>query len=99
MTRPIDGRCMHDGDVVGTVEGMKFTDEQVQRALERMRAGALKAHRDSGLITGPLGEQAQNRMLLFAQAAADLAGTSVQAEMDRAAGVAPEPAWAMAHPA
>lgn len=73
---------------------MNYTAEQVAASLERMRYSCVRALKDAEQGSGLLAAAAMNRAELFAQAAADLAGTSVQAELDRAQGVE-DPAWAL----
>jgi len=88
----------------GTVEfvqkgetGEAPSSGRVELSLKRMRECAVRAHADTLLLTGELKRQAETRRELFAQSAADLAGTTVQQELALAADEPSEPVWSLSH--
>lgn len=70
-------------------------EDRVAVALLRMRECAARAHGDAHTLTGELRRQAEVRRELFAQSAADLAGTTVGEELARAANEQGEPGWSL----
>ena len=84
--------------LMAKVESKTVDDTPVARALDRMRACALRAHHDAVTLVGPLGEQARQRKELFAYSAADLAGTTIEEELERASGDGPPPVWQLTRP-
>ena len=64
-----------------------------------MRQGCEKALGDAEFYKGQnLEERSKSRAFLFAQAAADLSGETVEAELARGAGEKPAPDWYYSYP-
>ena len=63
-------------------------------SLARMRSKAVAALSDTNGPPGPGTDQAHVRLRLFCEAASDLAGSSVEAEMATARGEQAEQPWA-----
>lgn len=70
-------------------------DDRAARALARMRECAERAHRDARTLVGPLATQAEHRVRLFVEAAADLSGEDFAAEYDRATNAPEPPIWSL----
>lgn len=78
-----------------TITSMAFADDAIDEALRNMRLQCSRALVDAGSADKAVAARGRTRSDLFAQAAADLAGTSVVAELQRAAGEG-EPNWSLA---